>query len=82
MPSISPSTSQSAACRVLIFSLEMDDEQIGDRIIVSEFFRFRRPDGSYEITPMDYSTRLNESQFEKAQSILQRNVRPADLHHR
>src|SRR5690606_16060975 len=54
---------------VLIFSLEMDDEQIGDRIVMSEFFRFRRPDGGYEITPMDYSTKLNERQFELAQSI-------------
>ncbi|MBO2521120.1 MAG: replicative DNA helicase [Clostridia bacterium] len=54
---------------VLIFSLEMDDEQIGDRIVMSEFIRFRRPDGSFEITPMDYSTRLNDEQFEKAQSI-------------
>jgi len=54
---------------VLIFSLEMDDEQIGDRFVVSEFFRFRRPDGSFEISSMDYATRLNDDQFAKAQSI-------------
>lgn len=54
---------------VLIFSLEMDDEQIGDRIVLGEMFRFRRPDGSFEITSMDYSTRLSDDQFEKAQSI-------------
>jgi len=54
---------------VLIFSLEMDDEQIVDRFVVSEFFRFRRPDGSFEISSMDYATRLNDDQFAKAQSI-------------
>lgn len=54
---------------VLIFSLEMDDEQIGDRIVVSEFFRFKKPGGGYEITSMDYSTRLDDKQFEKAQAI-------------
>lgn len=54
---------------VLIFSLEMDDEQIGDRFVLSEFFRFRRPDGGFEISSMDYATRLNDDQFAKAQSI-------------
>lgn len=54
---------------VLIFSLEMDDEQIGDRIVLGEMFRFRRPGGGFEITSMDYSTRLNDDQFQKAQSI-------------
>jgi len=54
---------------VLIFSLEMDDVQIGDRFVMSEFFKFRRPDGSYEISSMDYATRLNDQQFAKTQSI-------------
>lgn len=54
---------------VLIFSLEMDDEQIGDRLVISELFRFRRPDGSFEISSMDYATRLDEDQFQKTQSV-------------
>lgn len=54
---------------VLIFSLEMDDQQIGDRLVISELFRFRGPDGRFEISSMDYATRLNDSQFEKTQSI-------------
>ena len=52
---------------VLIFSLEMDDEQIGDRIVLSELMRFR-PSGQ-EITSFDYSTKLDPDQFEKVQSI-------------
>lgn len=54
---------------VLIFSLEMDDEQIGDRIVISEFIRFPKPGGGFEISSMDYATRLNDEQFEKATSI-------------
>ena len=54
---------------VLIFSLEMDDEQIGDRLVISELFRFRGPDGRFEISSMDYATRLNDEQFAKTQSI-------------
>lgn len=54
---------------VLIFSLEMDDEQIGDRFVVSELFRFRTPDGRAEISSMDYNTRLNDEQFAKTQTI-------------
>lgn len=54
---------------VLIFSLEMDDEQIGDRLVISELFRFRDPDGRPEITSMQYNTRLNDEQFAKTQSV-------------
>src|SRR5690606_8929149 len=42
---------------------------IGDRLVISELFRFRGPDGRFEISSMDYATRLNDSQFEKTQSI-------------
>ncbi len=54
---------------MLIFSLEMDDEQIGDRLVLSELFRFRRPDGSYEIPSADFATKLDDQQFEKVQSV-------------
>ena len=54
---------------VLIFSLEMDDEQIGDRLVISELFKFRGPDGRYEVSSMDYATRLNDAQFERTQSV-------------
>lgn len=54
---------------VLIFSLEMDDEQIGDRLVLSELFRYRNRDGSPVVTPMDYSTRLDDEQFAKTQGV-------------
>ena len=54
---------------VLIFSLEMDDEQIGDRLVISELFRFRKPDGTPEITSMQYNTRLDDEQFAKVQAV-------------
>ena len=54
---------------VLIFSLEMDDEQIGDRLVIAELFKFRGQDGRYEVSSMDYATRLNDYQFEKTQSV-------------
>lgn len=54
---------------VLIFSLEMDDEQIGDRFVVSELFRFRHPDGRPQVSSLDYSTRLNDDQFAQTQTI-------------
>lgn len=53
---------------VLIFSLEMDDEQIGDRIVVSEFFT-RKQAGEFEITAHEYQTRLSDEQFMKAQEV-------------
>jgi len=54
---------------VLIFSLEMDDEQIGDRLVISELFRYRNKDGSPVVSPMDYSTRLDDEQFAKTQGV-------------
>jgi replicative DNA helicase len=54
---------------VLIFSLEMDDEQIGDRLVLGELFKFRGSNGSYEIPSSDYATRLDDEQFEKVQSV-------------
>ncbi|MEW6045120.1 MAG: replicative DNA helicase [Bacillota bacterium] len=53
---------------VLIFSLEMDDEQIGDRIVISELFRFQ--DGSSTpVTSLDYTTRMDAEKFARTQSI-------------
>jgi len=49
---------------VLIFSLEMDAEQIGDRLVVSELFRFRDNDGSHIISGSDYSGKLSDRQLE------------------
>lgn len=53
---------------VLIFSLEMDDEQIGDRLVISEFFRFKGQKGP-EISAMEYSTRLDDGKFAAAANI-------------
>ncbi|HPT92584.1 MAG: replicative DNA helicase [Limnochordia bacterium] len=52
----------------LIFSLEMDDEQIGDRIVLSEFFRCKA-EGEAEITAAEYQVRLTDQQFAMAQSV-------------
>jgi len=53
---------------VLIFSLEMDDEQIGDRLVLSELFRFKGK-GPQEVTSFDYATRMTEPQFASTQSV-------------
>ena len=53
---------------VLIFSLEMDDEQIGDRLVLSELFRFKGQ-GPEEVTSFDYSTRMTDTQFAATQSV-------------
>ncbi|HKM17374.1 MAG TPA: replicative DNA helicase [Limnochordia bacterium] len=53
---------------VLIFSLEMDDEQIGDRIVLSEFFPYKEK-GDFEITALEYQTRLSDEQMARAQSV-------------
>lgn len=53
---------------VLIFSLEMDDEQIGDRIVLSEFFTLKQ-EGDVEITSYEYQTKLSDEQFMKAQEV-------------
>jgi replicative DNA helicase len=56
---------------VLIFSLEMDDEQIGDRLILGECFRLRKPGGEFVITSQDYAVpvKLDDEQFDKLGSI-------------
>ncbi|NLK08553.1 MAG: replicative DNA helicase [Firmicutes bacterium] len=53
---------------VLIFSLEMDDEQIGDRLVLSELFRFKGQ-GAQEVTSFDYATRMSDAQFAATQSV-------------
>ncbi|NLM25329.1 MAG: replicative DNA helicase [Firmicutes bacterium] len=52
----------------LIFSLEMDDEQIGDRIVLSEFFPYKER-GDFEITSQEYQTKLSDEQFARAQQV-------------
>lgn len=54
---------------VLVFSLEMDDEQIGDRLVISEFFKFRTPSGTYDVTSLDYATRMDDDKFAKTTSV-------------
>lgn len=53
---------------VTIFSLEMDDEQIGDRIVLTEFFQFKQQ-GDFEITSAEYQTKLSDQQFARAQNV-------------
>lgn len=52
----------------LIFSLEMDDEQIGDRIVISELFKFRSS-SSGQVTAQDYAMRMDEEKFSRTQSV-------------
>lgn len=52
---------------VLIFSLEMDDEQIGDRIVLSELFRLKQ--SGTPVTAMEYATRMDDAKFAATQSI-------------
>lgn len=52
----------------LIFSLEMDDEQIGDRLVLSEFFPYKER-GDFEITSAEYQTKLSDEQFARAQQV-------------
>lgn len=56
---------------VLIFSLEMDDEQIGDRLVLGECFRLRKPNGEFEIPSQDYAVpkRLDDERFDRLGSI-------------
>jgi replicative DNA helicase len=53
---------------VLIFSLEMDDEQIGDRLVLSELFRYKGQ-GPEEVTAFDYATKMTDVQFATTQSV-------------
>lgn len=59
---------------VLIFSLEMDDEQIGDRIVLGELFRHKQA-GEFEITSYEYQTKLSDEQFIRTQQVFN------DLYH-
>ncbi|NLY55267.1 MAG: replicative DNA helicase [Firmicutes bacterium] len=45
---------------VLIFSLEMDSEQIGDRIVIGELFSLRDRNGEPLITSYEYNTKLTD----------------------
>lgn len=53
---------------VLLFSLEMDDEQVGDRIVLTELFRYKELD-DFEISSAEYQTRLSDQQFARAQTV-------------
>ncbi len=53
---------------VLIFSLEMDDEQIGDRIVLGELFG--RKQGSKDaVSSYEYQTKLSDEQFLVTQKV-------------
>lgn len=54
---------------VLIFSLEMDDVQIGDRLVISELFRYKQENGAAEVTARDYQTRMDDEKFARTESI-------------
>lgn len=54
---------------VLIFSLEMDDVQIGDRLVVSELFRYKHEGGAGEVTAREYQTKLDDDKFARTVSI-------------
>lgn len=54
---------------VLIFSLEMDDVQIGDRFVISELFRFKQENGQAEVTAREYQTRMDDDKFARTESI-------------
>jgi hypothetical protein len=52
----------------LIFSLEMDDEQIGDRIVLSELFTHKAGD-QHVITSHEYQTKLSDEQFSDSKGL-------------
>lgn len=54
---------------VLIFSLEMDDVQIGDRFVISELFRYKQLNGRSEVTSREYNTRMDDEKFRRTESI-------------
>ncbi len=45
---------------MLIFSLEMDNEQIGDRIVIGELFKLRDRSGAPVISSYEYNTKLSD----------------------
>ncbi|HHY20145.1 MAG TPA: AAA family ATPase [Firmicutes bacterium] len=54
---------------VLIFSLEMDDEQIGDRFVINELFGYRSEDGKPLVTSFEYQTRLNDEKMKVTEEV-------------
>ncbi len=54
---------------VLIFSLEMDDEQIGDRFVLGELFRYRDRDGNFLIPSSEYATKLSDEQLKITEKV-------------
>lgn len=59
---------------VLIFSLEMDAEQLGDRIVLSELFTYKQG-GQHAVTSHEYQTKLSDEQFQLTQKVFN------DLYH-
>lgn len=53
---------------VLIFSLEMDDEQIGDRIVLGELFSHKQG-GEFVVSSQEYQTKLSDEQFMVTQKV-------------
>ncbi len=53
---------------VLLFSLEMDDEQLGDRIVLSELFAHKEG-GEQAVTSFEYQTKLSDEQFLVTQKV-------------
>jgi len=53
---------------VLVFSLEMDAEQLGDRIVLSELFTYRQ-NGQPMVTSHEYQTKLSDEQFQLTQKV-------------
>ena len=51
---------------VLFFSLEMDAEQLGDRIVLSELFTYKQ-EGRQVVTSHEYQTKLSDEQFQVTQ---------------
>jgi replicative DNA helicase len=53
---------------VLIVSLEMDDEQLGDRIVLSELFGHKEGN-RHAVTSAEYQTKLSDEQFAVTQKV-------------
>lgn len=53
---------------VLMFSLEMDDEQLGDRIVLAELFAHKQ-DGQHAVSSHEYQTKLSDEQFLTTQKV-------------
>lgn len=53
---------------VLIFSLEMDDEQLGDRIVLAELFSHKEGN-EHVVSSHEYQTKLSDEQFAVTQKV-------------